>query len=109
MLTECIEVQVSDLVWREDLYPRFEPNPAVIQQYADSIEQLPPIEINQRNEIIDGYHRWTAHRKVEAETITAFVTETKSDQEFLRLAIRRNAQHGLQLSNAEKKDLAARL
>ena len=56
---------VSDIIWREDLYPRFEPSPAIIQQYADAIDELPPVEINQHNELIDGYHRWTAHKKAE--------------------------------------------
>lgn len=104
-----ITLKVSEVVYREDLYPRFEPDPATIQQYADSIEVLPAIEINQHNELIDGYHRWTAHKKQKAETIKAIVTQTKSDNEFLRLAIERNAKHGLQLNNAEKKNLALRL
>lgn len=94
---------VTELVWREDLYPRFEPNATAIQQYAEALDKLPPVEINQRNEIIDGYHRWTAHRKSEAATISVTVTPTQSDNELLRLAIRRNASHGLQLSQAEKK------
>jgi hypothetical protein len=37
------------------------------------------VEINQHNEIIDGWHRWTAHKKGEVKTIRTFVTETKSD------------------------------
>lgn len=60
---EYIEVKVSEIVWRKDLYPRFEPNPSRIQQYAEVVKLLPPIEINQRKEMIDGYHRWVAHRK----------------------------------------------
>jgi len=51
---------ISQVTWREDLYPRFEPTPARIQQYAECVDFLPPIEINQHDELIDGYHRWTA-------------------------------------------------
>lgn len=101
--------QVSEIVWRQDLYPRFEPNPATIQQYAESIDMLPPIEINQHNELIDGYHRWTAHRKAGVDTIPVTVTVTASDREFEILAIRRNATHGLQLTSDEKKARARRL
>lgn len=101
--------KTSEIVWREDLYPRFEPNPTTIQQYAESIEQLPPIEVNQHNELIDGYHRWTAHKKAKCEAIQVVVTPTASDNEFLKLAIRRNASHGLQLSLDEKRDMARRL
>ncbi len=101
--------QVGDIVWREDLYPRFEPNAGVIQQYAESLDVLPPVEINQHNELIDGYHRWIAHKKQCAETIAVTVTITASDNEFLRLAIQRNATHGLQLNNEEKRSLVLKL
>jgi hypothetical protein len=100
---------VGSIVWREDLYPRFEPNPSVIQQYAEAVDELPPIEVNQHNELIDGYHRWTAHKKAKREAIAVVVTQTTSDADFLRLAIERNAKHGLQLSNADKKRLARQL
>jgi len=77
--------------------------PSRIQQYADCIELLPPIEINQHNELIDGYHRWTAHKKAGVETIAAFVTDTKSDAELDRLMARRNAGFGIQLTAEEKQ------
>ena len=101
--------QVEDIVWREDLYPRFEPNAGIIQQYAESLDVLPPVEVNQHNELIDGYHRWIAHKKANAETIAVMVTRTASDNEFLRLAIRRNASHGLQLNNEEKRSLVLKM
>jgi DNA modification methylase len=94
---------VSEIIWREDLYPRFEPTPARIQQYAEDVELLPPIEINQHNELIDGYHRWTAHKKAKCETIEVIVTQTKSDAELDRLMVKRNADFGIQLSREEKK------
>ncbi len=50
--------------------------------------------------------RWTAHRKCEAVHIPCVVTETKSDAELPELAIRRNASHGLQLSQKDKKNMA---
>lgn len=100
---------IDEIVYREDLYPRFEPNPATIQKYAESVEHLPPIEVNQHNELIDGYHRWTAHKKQKAETIAVAVTETSSDDNLLELAIEANAKHGLQLRRDEKKSLARQL
>jgi len=72
---------------------------------VESLDELPPIEINQRDELIDGYHRWTAHKVAKADSITVFVTETESDKHFMRLAVARNASHGLQLTSAEKKAL----
>lgn len=100
---------VADVVWREDLYPRLETNPRTVDQYAEDLSVLPPIEVNQRNELIDGWHRWTAHRKAGAERVPIVVTETASDEHLLELAIRRNAMHGLQLSLEDKKDMARRI
>jgi DNA modification methylase len=100
---DTIELAINDIIWREDLYPRFEPDPSRIQQYAEVVELLPPIEINQRNELIDGYHRWTAHKKAEIDTIQAIVTQTESDIELDRLMAKRNADFGIQLSQEEKK------
>ena len=41
---------------------------------------------------ISRWHRWTAHKKAGAETIRVSVTETKSEAEFLELAIERKRQ-----------------
>lgn len=102
-------IKVADIVFRDDLYPRIETSAATVQKYAEDLSVLPPIEVNQHNELIDGWHRWTAHKKREAKTILAVITETKSDAELLELAIERNATHGLQLSNADKKQMAVRI
>lgn len=103
------EIKVSEVIWRDDLYPRIETSAQTVQKYAEDLTVLPPIEVNQRNELIDGWHRWTAHKKAGAETIPVIVTQTASDAEFLELAIERNAKHGLQLSQSDKRDMARRI
>ena len=100
---------VTDVVWRKDLYPRLETDARKVDQYAEDLTVLPPIEVNQRNELIDGWHRWTAHRKAGVDRVPVTVTETTSDEHLLELAIRRNAKHGLQLSAEDKKDMARRI
>jgi ParB-like chromosome segregation protein Spo0J len=102
-------LELGDVVWREDLYPRFAPDPTTIQRYAESIEHLPPIEVNQHNELIDGYHRWVAHQKAGAQKIAATVTETQSDAHLQELGIEKNAKHGLQLTRDEKRTIARKL
>jgi len=92
---DVAKIAVSDVVWRKDLYPRFEPDPSRIQQYAEVIELLPPIEVNQHNELIDGYHRWVAHRKQELDFIEATVTHTGSDIELDRRSRTREATSSL--------------
>jgi DNA-binding CsgD family transcriptional regulator len=105
----AIDLPVAEVIFRDDLYPRIKADPTVIQRYAENLDLLPPIEVNQRNEIIDGYHRWTAHRKAEADTVKATVTQTATEAEFLQLAIKRNAAHGLQLAEQDKRKMAVRL
>jgi transcriptional regulator with XRE-family HTH domain len=103
------ELAVESIIFREDLYPRIERSPITVQKYAEDLEVLPPIEVNQHYELIDGWHRWTAHRKREAATIRATITPTASNEELLELAIERNATHGLQLSQEDKRDMARRI
>ena len=102
-------IKVAEVVFRDDLYPRIETSAVTVQKYAEDLDVLPPIEVNQHNELIDGWHRWTAHKKTGAEEIRIVTTSTTSDAEFLELAIERNATHGLQLSQQDKKDMARRI
>ena len=98
-------IKTSEVVFRQDLYPRFEPNQANIQKYANSIGYLPPILVNQNNILIDGFHRWKAHQVAGVEDIKADV-EQATENEVLILAYRTNSHHGLQLSNEEKRKFA---
>lgn len=109
MTQQPIQFQVSEVVFRDDLYPRIETSAVTVQKYAEDLEVLPPIEVNQHGELIDGWHRWTAHRKNNVEFINAIVTETSSDAHLLELAIERNAIHGLQLSQEDKRDMARKI
>lgn len=104
-----VEINVADVVFRADLYPRLETSAATVQKYAEDLDVLPEIELNQRSELIDGWHRWTAHKKKGAATIKARITPTTSDAHLLELAIQRNATHGLQLSQEDKRDMARRI
>jgi len=100
--------KVSEIIWREDLYPRLKPSPSKIQEYAEVVALLPPIEIDQHNILIDGYHRWKAHETVKAEVISVIITEVKSEAELEQLSVRRNSTHGQQLTQDDKKIYAVR-
>ena len=104
-----MKLKIKEIVFREDLYPRLKKVPATIQTYSENIDQLPPIEVNQHRELLDGYHRWKAHETAGVDEIEAIVTETKSDAEAKLVAIERNAKHGQQLTRDEKITLANRL
>ena len=75
----------DQIKWRDDLYPRFEPDPVVVKQYADDLDVLSPIQINQHNEIIDGRHRLMAYQFQGIDQIPVEVIETDSDSELRRL------------------------
>lgn len=73
------QMKVADVVFRKDLYPRIESSATTVQKYAEDLTVLPPIEVNQRKELIDGWHRWTAHKKANADSVPCIVTHTDSD------------------------------
>jgi transcriptional regulator with XRE-family HTH domain len=109
MKPESQVIPITAVVFRADLYPRIETSATTVQKYAEDLTVLPPIEVNQHNELIDGWHRWTAYKKVGADAIKAIVTHTESDSELLELAIERNAKHGIQLSQDDKRDMARKI
>lgn len=102
-------IKVNEVVFQNDLYPRSAKLPEVVQQYAEDISVLPPIEVNQDYVLIDGWNRWTAHQKMGVKEIRVFVTETSSDLELFELAAERNSKHGRQLTFKEKEDVARRI
>src|SRR3990167_625945 len=102
-------VKIDEVIWREDLYPRQKQDASLIQRYSENLSVLPPIEVNQHCEIIDGLHRWKAHKLAQSDTISVEITKTASDIELLSLACLRNGKHGLQLSEKDKHNVAIRL
>ena len=56
-------ISLDDLVRRHDLDLRLgDRDDDLIEQYAEIFDVIPPIEINQDKEIIDGWHRYLAAR-----------------------------------------------
>lgn len=104
-----MKILTSQVVMREDLYPRIRTSAETVQKYAMDLSVLPPILVNQHNELIDGWHRWTAHKKNEAQEIEVEVFQTASDAHLLELAIEKNSTHGLQLSQDDKQKMARRI
>lgn len=104
-----MKYRVDEIVFRDDLYPRIETSAATVQKYAEDLDVLPPIEVNQNKVLIDGWHRWTAYKKVGREEIECAVTETRDDIHLLELAIERNARFGMQLSRKDKMAMARKI
>lgn len=105
-------INTSDIIYDKNIYPRDKVDMTLVSQYRDSIDELPSIEVDLKNRIIDGYHRLHAFRAEEIDAVTVEVFESDDDVECLIESIRRNAKHGKQLTPMEKKvqsrDLYAR-
>lgn len=108
-MTGSVALPVAEVTFDKTVYPRIQVLPALVQQYAQDIDCLPPVEVDQQHRLIDGVHRWMAHQKAGRETINAIITEVRDDHHFLELAVERNASHGQQLSQEDKKQMAVQM
>jgi hypothetical protein len=111
---KVIEIPVADVVAPEaeqihlsEHYPRLRPNFETVHSYELSIDELPPIIIDEQNVLIDGWHRLEAHRQQNRETIKAIRIKL-GKKEPLIAATEYNARHGLGLNRDEKIALAER-
>ena len=96
-------IKLDKVIFRDDLYPRLEHDQSLIQRYSESIEYLPPIDVDQSNILIDGFHRLKAHQLMDAKEIKVNVIRVASERELKKLAYKKNSNHGWQLSSAEKR------
>jgi hypothetical protein len=92
-----IWLDIADITVRPKLYPRTEILTDVIERYMNFVEDVPAIEVNQRNELIDGFLRLKAAERIGRKRIRAFVTHVEHDMTHFSLAAYRNSTGGLQL------------
>ena len=90
-------IVLDDVVLRHDLDPG-----SVIAQYADIFDALPPIEINQHTEVIDGWHRVHAAKRAHRTEIAYVVVEIKDDDLSDRMW-ESNLKHGVQYTRAQRQ------
>ena len=102
-------LNVQDVRFVKELYPRMKPHDDVVEQYRDAVDELPPIVVARDGVLVDGYHRWQAFVREERETIPAVDLGNLTDAEISRESIRRNASHGQQLTQKDKKNVAGKL
>lgn len=98
--------KIEKIILRKDLWPRIELDVKLVQKYKDCLDMLPPVDINQNDILIDGYHRLMAFKSEKREEIPCNIIQTESEKQILKLAIQKNASFGKQLSPEEKKKWA---
>ena len=104
-----MKIKIDEVKFIKELYPRFELDNYVVNQYRQSIETLPPIVLSKNMILIDGYHRLIAHRLEEISEIEAEILDIDDKKEIFLEAIARNSSHGKQLQIEEKSKLAPKL
>lgn len=112
---EVKTIQLNDIIEDKDLQIRDELNKTTIGQYAECIEQLPPVIVYQterkgkeRYLLADGYHRLAAHRQRGVDQIQAEIRQgTDADARLHSLVA--NCKHGLPLSRIEKRRAIERM
>jgi hypothetical protein len=100
--TNTALIPVDSVRFVKELYPRLREDDAAIERYRDAVDQLPPIVVARDGVLVDGFHRWQAHRREGHAEIQAENLGELPDAEILRESYRRNATHGQQLSKADK-------
>jgi len=103
--TETIQVNLKDLRFDKNQYPRAKWSQDTVNLYCLSLDKLPPILITPDKFIIDGYHRYLAYDLEKRETIKARVLDIPQE-EILWEGARANAANAKQLSSGEKARLA---
>ena len=97
-------ISLDDVVLRDDLDPRLgERDDDLIAQYADIFDALPPIEINQHNEVIDGWHRVHAAERAKRTEIAYVVVETDGDDDLADRMWESNLKHGVQYTRDQRQ------
>jgi len=109
-------IKIDSIIFDSSIYPRdLEQHPeteAEIERFADLImegAQFPPVEVDQKCRLLDGYKRWKAHLRARRKEIEVIFCPVSSDYEAFLIACERNAKHGMQFTHQERKTAAIRL
>jgi len=113
-------INLDDLIYKQ-IYPRFEVNSEVIEDYFEAIvnnNQLPPVlagvyETDEETKLIllDGFHRFKAYERffkayhegeIVLKTIKARVIKINDEKDLLKWSAYYNSRHGLRLKKEEK-------
>lgn len=104
MPTETLPIESVRFV--KELYPRLREDDAAVDRYRAAIDRLPPIVVARDGILVDGFHRWKAHRSEGRQEIAAENLGNLSDVEIVKESVRRNSSHGRQLDTKDKRRMA---
>lgn len=104
------DLQINEIVFDQAIYPRTEWSQATVNRYAEAInagDEFPPIVLEaDTNRLLDGMHRWQAHKQALKDTIRV-VWQTVPDGVPIKLyAASLSAKHGDRIKGDELKAIA---
>lgn len=108
-MARTVTLQVDEIEFVKELYPRIREDDAAIERYRAAIDILPEITVARGRVLVDGFHRWQAHRREGVDTIKAEDLGNLTDIEIRKESIQRNSSHGRQLETKDKKRQAGEL
>ena len=98
---------LSELTIDESIDPRStERSTERIAEYADNVENLPPILVDTEGRVIDGIHRYRAHELAAKDEIKVQVVNVDTRLKAITASVRSNALHGLGLTREELRESA---
>ena len=107
-MSDVFTLSIESININDSLDPRrSQRDKHVIERYAENIDNLPPIIVDQDNNVLDGIHRIEAHRlmgRAEIKAKRVIVTA----REALLFSVAQNTKHGLALNNNDLAEMASR-
>ena len=103
-------IALDVVVLRDDLDPRLgQRDSDLIVQYAEIFAALPPIELNQDNVLIEGWHRVRAAERAGRTELAYVVVEISGDDDLADRMWAANLKHGVQYSRAQHRTQGLKL
>jgi len=104
------KIAFANVAVHRELQPRVTIDQDVVDEYAAILAQrpdaLPPLDVFEVGDlpyVVDGYHRWHAHRKIGAEWLPCRVVGSGTLDQARWISTRSNQAHGLRRTNADKR------
>lgn len=103
-------IALTEVVYDETIYPRAEWSQATVNRYAEALnagDVFPPIVLEAgTNRLLDGMHRWQAHKQALKDEIKVVWQEVPEDVPAKVFAASLSTRHGDRITGDELKVIA---
>ena len=107
MKDKTVSITLEELIEDLEIYPRTQISGAHVLRLKDAIlagESVPPIIVDRKSKrIVDGFHRYRAHRALKLDTMRAMMMDYATERDLVSDVVARNSCHGLPYSPFDRK------